>query len=165
MKIALVLVAIVAAIIVVLALAFFAYGRERSWALIAGSPDRGRLTLATQKRSPTANDAVACTQGLREDCEIPLPAFDETPANLNERLAGQIEARDPLARRVDDGKAPDHLRYITYSPTMRFPDLINIEFVEMDDGRTGIIAYARAQLGKLDFGANRARLERYFEGL
>ncbi|MEM6464123.1 MAG: DUF1499 domain-containing protein [Pseudomonadota bacterium] len=157
--------ALVAAVIVVAAVVFLAVGRERSWQMIAGSADRGRFDLAEVKRSPTANDALACTPGLRDDCDFELPRFDAAPSDLADRIALQIETVDPLARRVDDRSDIGHLRYVTYSPNMRFPDLVNIEIVPVDEDRVGVVAYAHAQLGRLDFGANRARLERYFDGL
>ncbi|WP_169054320.1 DUF1499 domain-containing protein [Nitratireductor sp. XY-223] len=163
MKYLFVALAIVAAIILCAALVFLVYGRERSWLLVAGSPDRGRLDLVEIRRSPTANDALACTGGLRGNCDLELPALDAPPQAIADKLAGRIEAVDPLARRVDNGDDPTHLRYVTYSPTMRFPDLISIELVSMDDGRTGVIAYARAQLGRLDFGANLERLKLYLK--
>ena len=157
--------AIILALIAIIGILFFAIGRERSWELIAGSPDRGRIEFTGLTRSPTANDALACTPGLRDDCDFALPAFELPTPELAGRIMRNVQTADPLARRVDDGSAPDHLRFVTYSPNMRFPDLVNIEIVQMDDGRAGILAYARAQLGDIDFNANRARLERYFEGL
>jgi hypothetical protein len=164
-KIALIVVAVIVALPVLAGILFLGIGRERSWELIAGSADRGRLDLVKIERSPTANDALACTASLRDDCDFALPAFDQTPAQLSQRIAAQIEKSDSLARRVDDGSAPEHLRYVTHSPNMRFPDLVNIEIVPLPDGRYGVLAYARAQLGKLDFGANQNRLERYFHDI
>lgn len=158
-------VSILAAFIALVAIVFLVIGRERSWVLIAGQPDRGRLDFNTLKRSPTANDALACTTGLHDGCDFELASYDTTPADLAGRIARQVEKTDPLARRVDDGSSPEHLRFVTHSPNMRFPDLVNIEIVEMDGGGLGIMAYARAQLGRIDFGANRARLKRYFDGL
>lgn len=151
--------------VVCVAILFFAYGRERSWLLVAGSPDRGRMDLSVVRRSPTANDALACSAGLREDCDFTLPAFGEEPGQLAAKLADRVAAADALARRVDDATDPAHLRFVTYSPLMRFPDLVSFQLVEMPDGKTGIIAYARAQLGRLDFGANRARLEAYLNDI
>ncbi len=163
MKILLIAAAIVVALIVVVGIVFTVTGRERNWERIAGSPDRGRLDFSSLTRSPTGNDSLACSAGLRDDCDIVLPSFPEPPEQLSQSLVERIQAVDPLARRVDDGSAPDHLRYVTYSPNMRFPDLINIEFVAMPDGSTGVQAYARAQLGSDDFGANRNRLTGIFE--
>ena len=73
-------------------------------------------------------------------------------------LPRQSKAADPQARRVDDGADARHLHYVTYSLAMRLPDLVSIEAVTFDDGRTGLILYARAQLGSSDFGANLRRL-------
>ena len=163
MKIALMVVTVIVALPVLAGILFIGIGRERTWELIAGSADRGRLDLRNLERSPTANDALACTAGLRDDCDFVLPAFTRQPAQLSQQIAARIEKSDALARRVDDGSAPEHLRYVAYSPTMRFPDLVNIEIVPLPGGGYGVLAYARAQLGKKDFGANRARLERYFQ--
>ena len=155
--------AIVLALTVLAGIFFVVTGREKNWERIAGSPDRGRLDFANLKRSATANDAIACTDGLRDDCDFTIPIYDEPQQQLSDRLAARIEAVDPLARRVDDGSAPDHLRYVTYSPNMRFPDLINIEIVPLQNGRQGILAHARAQLGRRGFSANRQRLESIFK--
>ncbi len=156
---------LIAGALVLTAIVFIGYGRERSWERLAGSPDRGRFDLMTVSRSSTPNDAVAASAGLRADADIVLPVYDAGASALLQRIAATIESSDPLARRVDDGADSSHLRYVTYSPGMRFPDLISIEAVAMEDGRTGLILYARAQLGRSDFGANLRRLRVYLEGL
>lgn len=165
MRMVMIALSLIAGALVVAAIVFVGYGRERSWERLAGSPDRGRFDLMTAQRSSTPNDAVAASAGLRADADIVLPAYDAEAPALLQRIAAAIESADPLARRVDDGADASHLRYVTYSPGMRFPDLISIEAVAMDDGRTGLILYARAQLGRSDFGANRRRLQLYLEGL
>jgi hypothetical protein len=165
MKALLIVLALVAGLLIAAALVFVGYGREKFWERVAGSPDRGRVHLMSVRRSSTANDAVASTAGLRADADIVLPSYDESPATLMRRIAQNIETIDPLARRVDDGTDAAHLRYVTYSPGMRFPDLVSVEAFTMEDGRTGLIAYARAQLGRVDFGANQERLQLYLNGL
>ena len=140
---------------------FFLYGREKSWERLAGSPDSGQVDLLTVRRSLSSNDAMAGTEGLRADVDIVLPAYDENARVLLDRLATTIETVDPLARRVDDGSDPRHLRYVTYSPLMRFPDLVTAQVVALDDGKTGLLIYARAQLGRTDFGANLGRVKSY----
>lgn len=139
--------------------AFVLVGRERSWELMAGSPDRGQRDFDTSKRSPTPNDALACSPGLCQDADFEVAPFDDAPPIVIERLSQRLLDTDPLARRVDDRSNPVKARFVTYSPLMRFPDLIHLEARPMPDGRTGIMAYARAQLGKSDMGKNRARLE------
>ena len=146
--------------------AFILIGRERSWELIAGSPDTGQYDFDTAQRSATSNDALACSPGLCTEPDFEIGAFDDAPAIAIERLSQAIErlsqrllASDPLARRVDDRKNPAKARFVTHSPLMRFPDVIHLEARAMPDGRTGIMAYAKAQLGKSDMGKNRDRLK------
>ena len=139
--------------------AFILIGRERSWELIAGSPDTGQYDFDTAQRSATSNDALACSPGLCTDPDFEIGAFDDAPAIAIERLSQRLLASDPLARRVDDRKNPAKARFVTHSPLMRFPDVIHLEARAMPDGRTGIMAYAKAQLGKSDMGKNRDRLK------
>lgn len=139
---------------------FFVYGPERVWALIAGPADLGSYDFAAARRSAKPNDALACTPGLcgtKPDFELTVQ--DETPEALIARIAIAIAYDFPQAVRVDDRKNPRHLRYITYSPLMRYPDTTTIEAASLPDGRTGLRAYAKAQLGSGDFGMNRKRLE------
>lgn len=138
---------------------FVLIGRERSWELIAGSPDRGQRDFDTGRRSPTPNDALACSPGLCKDPDFEVAAFDDAPPIAIERLSQRLLDTDPLARRIDDRSNPVRARFVTYSPLMRFPDVIHLEARPLPDGRTGIMAYARAQLGKSDMGKNRGRLE------
>lgn len=159
-KILLGAITLVAATLVVILL----IGRERGWEMIAGSPDTGLRNFSTESRSPTANDALACSPGLCSEPDFEIAPLDETPAAAIERLAAQLLASDPLARRVDGNADPAKARFVTYSPQIRFPDMIHLEARTMQDGRTGVLAYARAQLGQADFGKNRTRLETLFEG-
>ncbi|MDF1609661.1 DUF1499 domain-containing protein [Hoeflea sp. YIM 152468] len=149
-------------LLLVAALAFLLIGRERSWELIAGSPDTGPRDFSTNARSTTANDALACSPGLCAEPDFEIQPVDETPAAAIERLSGLLLTTYPLTRRLDDAADPTKARFVTYSPRLRFPDMIHLEARAMPDGRTGVMAYSRAQLGEKDFGKNRARLETLF---
>lgn len=139
--------------------AFVLIGRERTWELFAGSPDRGAHDFSSNRRSPTPNDALACSPGLCAEPDFEIAPVDDAPAITIERLSQRLFTMDPLARRVDDRKDAARARFVTYSPLMRFPDVIHLEARAMPDGRTGIMAYAAAQLGDGDMGKNRLRLE------
>ncbi len=141
-------------------LGFFAFGPERVWSRIAGDPDLGRYDFSAARRSPTPNDALACTPGICGSApDIRLTAVEDTPETVIERVALDIAYRFPEAIRVDRREDAAHLRYVTHSPLMRFPDTTVIEAVRLPEGKTGLRAYARAQLGSSDMGANRTRLE------
>jgi len=155
----------VIALVVAALMAFVLIGRERSWEIIAGSPDRGFYDFATAARSPTENDALACGPGLCGNPDFEIAPVDGAPETVIAELAARLLAIDSLARRVDDEADPLAARFVTYSPLMRFPDVIHLRTTRLADGRTGIMAYARAQLGQKDFRKNRARLETLLETL
>jgi len=52
-------------------------------------------------------------------------------------------------------------RYVQRTKIMRFPDTVNVRFIDLGDGRSTIALYSRSQLGESDFGVNRARIERW----
>ncbi|EDQ31467.1 hypothetical protein HPDFL43_13697 [Hoeflea phototrophica DFL-43] len=141
---------------------FYVIGPEKSWEKMAGPPDRGPYDFTTAPRSSTANDALACTEGLYENPDFLIAPFDDAPEIVIERLSQRLLASDELARRVDDRSNPAKARFVTHSPIMRFPDMIHIEARPLPNGRTGVMAYAKAQLGTNDLGKNRERLEALF---
>jgi len=144
------------------AAAFVLIGRERIWMMVAGTPDRGQYDFSLASRSLTPNDALACTEGLCEKPDFVIAARQGQPDLVLNDVIGDFLAGDPLARRLDTGSDPLRARFVTYSPLMRFPDLVSLEAVALPDGMTGLMAYVRAQLGSSDMGKNRERLERLF---
>lgn len=164
MKTLVVIVAILIGLPVLAAAAFFTIGPERIWALVAGNPDLGRYDFNTLKRRKTPNDALLCSPGLCAGAsDGPLPVFDDSPEDVMKKINEKIASSGDLVRRVDDRTDPSYARYVTLTPLMRFPDTNDIEAVGMADGKTGLRAYARAQLGKGDGGVNRARLKRWLQ--
>ncbi len=150
-------------VLAVASAAFLLYGRQTQWAAIAGTSDIGPFDLTALTRSQSPNDALLCSPGLCEGLTVdsPLPVYDMAPDALIGALASAIEAQPDRKQRVDDGADAAGLRYITWTETMRFPDTSQFLAVDLGEGRTGLIAYARAQLGQSDIGHNRARLERW----
>lgn len=150
-------------VIAVAGAAFLLYGRQTQWATIAGEPDTGPYDFSALTRSASPNDALLCSPGLCEGLTVdgPLPVFEMTPDALIAALQAAIEAQPDRKERVDGATDPLGLRYVTWTETLRFPDTSQFLAVDLGDGRTGLIAYARAGLGQSDMGNNRARLERW----
>jgi uncharacterized protein (DUF1499 family) len=48
--------------------------------------------------------------------------------------------------------------YIQRSEIFRFPDVITVEFLELDDGRSSLAIDSRSRYGRGDLGANRRRV-------
>ena len=140
--------------------ALLIYGPERAWERV-GPADLGPVDFATLERSPSPNDALAATQGtLPDDVEpdFELPIYSAPPAAVLKAIEERIALLGDRAERV--AATATTLRFVTRSPTLRFPDTTVIEAVPVEGG-TGLRAYASATVGKSDFGTNRERLKRW----
>ncbi|MEM1365995.1 MAG: DUF1499 domain-containing protein [Pseudomonadota bacterium] len=60
----------------------------------------------------------------------------------------------PNIRLAEQNFAASTLRLVRYSPTLGFPDTINVRLVERPDGQMSFVALARARVGYSDLGMN-----------
>ncbi|MBO0904037.1 DUF1499 domain-containing protein [Jiella sonneratiae] len=138
---------------------FFAIGPKRVWHYAAGPADQGAIDFARLTRRSAPNDSLACSSGLcSQPVDVELPTYAGTPAALMAKLDAVVAAMGD-AERVDDGRDPAYRRFVFYSRILEFPDTLDARAVETAGG-TGLQLYSRSLLGRGDFGANRARLER-----
>jgi hypothetical protein len=145
-------------------LAFFAIGPQNAWRALAGPPDMGRYDFTTLPRHTSDNDALACSPGLCDGrADFDIPVHDAEPEDVINRLDVAISGSGSSVVRVDDRSVHGYARYVTHSPWMGFPDTTDIEALTLGSGRTGVRAYARAQIGRKDFGANATRLRLWLQ--
>ncbi|MEM1378222.1 MAG: DUF1499 domain-containing protein [Pseudomonadota bacterium] len=155
---------ILAALVAIIAGYFMLVGPKNVWQQMYGSPDLGPFTLAELQRNSRPNDGLLCTpgacpEGIKSDGD--LPAFDTAPAELLEELKTRVAETGEEFELVSDTPDDGTVRYVTWTPTMGFPDTNQFWAVEMPDGKTGLVAYARAQVGYSDAGNNLKRLKRW----
>lgn len=147
-----------AAVVVLISLAAAASGRL--WDLF-GSADLGDVDFATLVRRASPNDALACPKGhctAANDLESPEFAVDVRA--LRQALAAAMVSEWRL-QRVGTDERSGRDRYIQRSMLLGFPDTIVVQFMELPGGRSALALYSRSKLGYGDFGANRARIDRW----
>ncbi|MEL6202709.1 MAG: DUF1499 domain-containing protein [Pseudomonadota bacterium] len=137
-------------------------GPANIWQKLYGNPDLGPFDLATLTRSERPHDALLCTPGtctssIKTDGDLPI--FDEKPSVLLERLAKHIETQEGTRQSVNNDAASGSIRYVTRTAWLKFPDTTQFWAVPMADGKTGLVAYSRSQVGHSDLGANLKRLK------
>lgn len=144
----------------------FVSDKEGFWLRIAGNPDTGRLDFAALRKTGKPNEGLACPDGFcpNADADIRTGSYAVSTKTLRERILRLLED-DPDYRRVDDGQDKNRLRYVAYSPSMRFPDLVTIELIDLEPERSSIAVHARAQLGYGDGGANLRRIKRILRAI
>jgi hypothetical protein len=140
------------------------FGIASWWERLAGSPDLGPVEFGAIVRSARGNDALICPPDLcgAVKADGTAPVFLAPVARLRDAVR-VIEVNDPdvfpLAR--DEAKVQD--RYLARTRLMRFPDTISVRFIDLGGGRSTLALYSRSQLGRADFGVNKARLDEWIK--
>jgi uncharacterized protein (DUF1499 family) len=144
--------------------AFIIVGPERVWSLF-GPPDLGEISFETLQRRSTPNDALACpTELCGATSDIVSPLFSTSASDLQLAFSKVIASEERVTK-VEANDRDRTERYIQRSRLMGFPDTIVVRFIVRPEGRSTLALYSRSQLGRGDFGVNRARIERWLEKL
>ncbi|MGL4440287.1 MAG: DUF1499 domain-containing protein [Bosea sp. (in: a-proteobacteria)] len=129
------------------------------WERLAGAADLGAVDFTGIVRSASGNDALICPPDLCGAAKTDgvAPVFLAPVARLRDAVR-VIEVNDPdvfpLAR--DEAKVQD--RYLARTRLLRFPDTISVRFIDLGNGHSTLALYSRSQIGRSDFGVNKARL-------
>lgn len=84
------------------------------------------------------------------------------------RLATAVEAaltRAPRARLLRADRAIGQFVYEQRSRVFRFPDVVRIQLVPLDAGRSTLAIHSRSVYGRSDLGVNRRRVRRWLEAI
>jgi len=119
------------------------------------------IDFATLQRDSVPNQYLLCpktmcttqTDGEAPVFDVPIEqlqvAWDEM---LAEQPRLQVLRRDVTNVQID---------YVQRSRLLRFPDLITVRFVPIDDAHSTVAIYSRSVYGKGDMGINRIRVEEW----
>ena len=143
---------------------FIIIGPERIWNIF-GPPDLGEISFETLKRRSTPNDALACPTDLCSAKSDIIPQLFFVSASELQLAFGNVIASEERVTKVEAADRDRTERYIQRSRLMGFPDTIVVQFFERPGGRSTLALYSRSQMGKSDFGVNRARIARWLEKL
>lgn len=127
-----------------------------------GDPDLGYIDFPSVTKTRRPNQFLLCPKDIckNETPDAEPPVFKMTKERLKTNFITALGTEGRST--VDD--AGDSLRFIMRSPILRFPDTINVEFFDVQDGAT-LAVYARAQIGYRDFRVNEKRVRRWISTL
>jgi hypothetical protein len=93
--------------------------------------------------------------GTAGDCAAPVfdRPWQETAIAWDAMIARQSRVSEH--NRSGDGR---QRTYVQRTALVGFPDVITVEFVDLDGGQSSLIVYSRSQYGYSDIGANRRRV-------
>lgn len=156
------LVHVAVALLLGLAALFVFYGRENTWALAFGKADLGRAGFETLVRRTASNDALLCPPGFcpKAVADAAPPVFDMPVDELRRRLRERLVSEPLLVRTADYPDAYEE-RYVARTRLLRFPDTVDVRYIEVTRTQSTLALYSRSQIGRHDWGVNRARLDRW----
>lgn len=149
----------VGGLFVLIALLYIVVGFERVWSAMAGKPSSEIIQVATIKKTTKPNQYLVCPNDFCDEKSDRIsPVFDASVDRLQAVMA-EIERNDANFSKVNSDDGDRRQKYIMRSPFWRFPNLISIEYVPLENEQSTIAIYAQAQLGQSDLGANKAFID------
>ena len=123
------------------------------------------IAIAEFRGPVPGNGFLACPQNYCAVApDMKSPAFPVGVDRLRALWPQLLRDERGIVTVLDD---PDRHRIVLvqHSAGFGFPDVITAEFVPLGPEQSSIALYSRARYGKLDFGVNRKRVERWISRL
>jgi hypothetical protein len=142
--------------------------RDATYNLVFGKPDIAIVDFQTLKRRTSPNDALACP---RETCAAKPDRLTETDKRTRPEIwtviEGALFARKDDRRSVTEESTPvsETRVYVVRTPSMRFPDVLQVSLTDSPAGGTMIAIYSASQIGYSDMGANLKRIDALLKAL
>jgi len=123
------------------------------------------VDFATLQRGPDPNQYLLCPKGMcGAETDGEAPVFD-VPIQQLQVAWDEMLAEQPRLQVLRRDVTNTQIDYVQRSRLLRFPDLITVRFVSIDDAHATVAIYSRSVYGKGDMGVNRMRVEEWLARL
>jgi hypothetical protein len=123
------------------------------------------IDFATLQRDSVPNQYLLCPKGMcQAETDGEAPVFD-VPVEQLQVAWDEMLAEQPRFQVLRRDVTNIQIDYVQRSRLLRFPDLITVRFVPIDDTHSTLAIYSRSVWGKGDMGVNRARVEEWLARL
>lgn len=85
-------------------------------------------------------------------------------AELKNRWQAMLK-QQPRVKLVRSDNKANQYQYVQRSLILRFPDLIDVKFVDLGNNQSTLYAYSRSIYGYSDLGVNCKRMRHWLEGI
>ena len=133
---------------------------------LAGCADPPQtLDLRQFDRPGSPNSYLICPAGqCRATADEEGPVVD-LPAEKVLVAALKVASLERNVAPQEADPALGQLVFIQRTPVLQFPDVVRIQAIALPGGRTGIALYSHSIFGRYDFGANKARAQRWMAAI
>lgn len=118
-------------------------------------------------RRESRNDALVCPPGYCSpaQADIDSPVFEMDAPALAE-LVKSVALAEPRTALISSAQQNQtRLKFQQATKYLRFPDIIDVEVLQLAPGRSTLAIWSRSVAGRKDFGVNRARVLRWLAEL
>jgi uncharacterized protein (DUF1499 family) len=117
------------------------------------------VDFATLQRAPTPNQYLLCPTDLcTTQTDGVAPVFDLSAEQLQAAWE-QMIAEQPRVELLRRDITNVQIDYVQRTRLLRFPDLVTVRFIPIDDTHATLAIYSRSIYGKGDLGVNHARID------
>lgn len=149
----------VIALLALVTLIYIFVGFERVWTSIAGAPSSEIVEITKVQKTPKPNQYLVCPEGFcEENIDSTSPVFN-APVDKIRQILANLESKDVSLTKVNVDTAGMREKYVMRSPFWKFPNLISVEYIPLENDQSTIAIYAQAQLGQSDLNANKAFID------
>jgi len=119
------------------------------------------IDFATLQRNSVANQYLLCPKGMcSTETDGEAPVFD-VPVERLQVAWDEMLAEQPRLQLLRRDVTNTQIDYVQRTRFLRFPDLVTVRFVPVDDAHSTLAIYSRSVWGKGDLGVNRKRVEEW----
>jgi uncharacterized protein (DUF1499 family) len=119
------------------------------------------IDFATLERGPYANQYLLCPKSLcTAETDGEAPVFD-VPVEQLQVAWDEMLAEQPRLQVLRRDVTNIQIDYVQRTRLLRFPDLVTVRFVPVDDMHSTVAIYSRSVYGQGDMGVNRIRVEEW----
>jgi uncharacterized protein (DUF1499 family) len=123
--------------------------------------DVPEIDFATVQRGPDSNQYLRCPKGMcTSETDGEAPVFD-VPVQQLQVAWDEMVAEQPRLEVLRRDVTNTQIDYVQRTRLLRFPDLVTVRFVPIDDTHSTLAIYSRSVWGKGDMGVNRKRVEEW----
>lgn len=123
------------------------------------------VDFAALERGPDPNQYLLCPKAMcTAETDGEPPVFD-VPVEQLQVAWDEMLAEQPRLAVLRRDVTNTQIDYVQRSRLLRFPDLVTVRFVPIDDAHSTLAIFSRSIYGKGDMGVNRIRVEEWLARL
>jgi len=130
-----------------------------AWLVGCSAGEPAFVDFANLERPATPNTYLVCPpERTSATVDRAPPVFDVPREGLEQVWLGALAGEPRLVRRAAEPEAHRYV-FVQRTPILRFPDVIQLEFLEVLPAQSTVCLFSRSVYGRSDFGKNRERVE------